>query len=164
MTYVMVLYTQVELVLVISVLTRIFRYLNNKIDFLLNFSRGWRVRNLNKKQSFVERGPGAFGLGLLWKHTAAPVSIMESLYYGNVPWGVFSIRQLLFQTQSLCQDCYIQFAYILWYNLPSYLYIINLDLLFVWTTSQLISNWSREMNYKQKSWQIDFFAVGPNSK
>ena len=35
----MVWYTQVELVLVISVLTRIFKYLNNKID-LADFQKG----------------------------------------------------------------------------------------------------------------------------
>ena len=39
--YGMVWYTQVELVLVISVLTRKFRSLNNKIDLAV-FSRGWR--------------------------------------------------------------------------------------------------------------------------
>ena len=35
----MVWYTQVEIVLVISILTRIFRYLNNKID-LADFQKG----------------------------------------------------------------------------------------------------------------------------
>ena len=68
--YGMVWYTQVELVIVISVLTRKFRDLNNEIDLAI-FQEGeegeLKSENIlkNKKQSSVERGPGAVGLGLL---------------------------------------------------------------------------------------------------
>ena len=68
--YVMEWYIQVELVLAISVLTRkLTRYLNNKIDLAV-FQEGeegeLKSENiLTKNSSFVERGPGPFGLGLL---------------------------------------------------------------------------------------------------
>ena len=41
--------------------------LNNKIAFGAFQEGELKSENIFKKQSFVERGPGAFGLGLLWK-------------------------------------------------------------------------------------------------